>query len=59
MRSAPGGKGRIHTVDSMTSKEGYFAGGDVVNGGSTVVQAVADGKAAAERIALYLENRPK
>lgn len=55
----PDGKGRIHTVDSMTSKEGYFAGGDVVNGGSTVVQAVADGKAAAERIALYLENRPK
>ncbi len=55
----PDGKGRIQTVDGMTSKEGYFAGGDAVNGGSTVVQAVADGKAAAERIDLYLTTRRK
>ena len=31
-----------------TSREGVYAGGDVVNGGATVVQAVADGMKAAE-----------
>jgi len=36
--------------------EKYFAGGDVVNGGKTVVEAVADGKAAAEEIINFLEG---
>lgn len=38
----------------MTSKAGIFAGGDVVNGGRTVVQAVAEGRQAARSIHAYL-----
>jgi NADPH-dependent glutamate synthase beta subunit-like oxidoreductase len=37
-----------------TSKPGVFAAGDVVNGGTTVVQAVAEGRRAAEEIHEYL-----
>lgn len=45
------GRGRI-AVDAalQTSHPRIFAGGDLVNGGSTVVQAVADGKRAAGAI---------
>ena len=35
----------------------FFAGGDVVNGGKTVVQAVAEGKEAAEAMIAYLEKK--
>ena len=35
----------------------YFAGGDVVNGGKTVVEAVAEGKEAAEAMIAYLEKK--
>ncbi len=41
-----------HTL--ATSRNSVWAVGDVVNGGMTVVQAVADGKRAAERIDAYL-----
>ncbi len=41
----------------QTSREGVFAGGDIVNGGDTVVRAVAEGLRAAEEIARYLEER--
>lgn len=34
-----------------------FAGGDWYNGGATVVQAVSDGKKAAEAIDMYIKNR--
>ena len=34
----------------MTSRENIFAGGDIINGGKTVVQAVADGRGAARCI---------
>jgi dihydropyrimidine dehydrogenase (NAD+) subunit PreT len=37
--------------------EGVFAGGDITNGGKTVVQAVADGKEAAAKILSYLEKK--
>ena len=40
----------------MTSKKGVFAGGDAVNGGTTVVQSIAEGKLAAERIDKYLRG---
>lgn len=40
-----------------TSIKGVFAGGDAVNGGETVVQAVADGKKAAEAIDRHLSRR--
>jgi glutamate synthase (NADPH/NADH) small chain len=40
-----------------TSIKGVFAGGDAVNGGDTVVEAVAEGKKAAEAIDKYLSGR--
>ncbi len=40
----------------MTSIPGVFAAGDVVNGGATVVQAVAEGKAAARGVLRYLSG---
>ncbi len=48
-------RGRI-PVDQrmMTCVEGVFAGGDVVRGGGLVVQAVADGKRAADSISDFL-----
>jgi NADPH-dependent glutamate synthase beta subunit-like oxidoreductase len=36
--------------DGRTSRTGVYAGGDITNGGSTVVQAVADGMRAADAI---------
>jgi len=40
----------------MTSRKGVFAGGDSVNGGDTVVQAIAEGKKAADGINKYLKS---
>ena len=40
-----------------TTKEGVFAGGDVVTGPKTVIEAMAQGKRAAASIAAYLEGR--
>ena len=40
-----------------TSRPGIFAGGDVVKGPSTVVEAIAAGKKAAESISKYLEGK--
>jgi formate dehydrogenase beta subunit len=37
-----------------TSREAVFAAGDIVNGGTTVVQAVAEGVKAARQIDTYL-----
>jgi NADPH-dependent glutamate synthase beta subunit-like oxidoreductase len=43
------------TADSLaTSRPGVFAAGDIVNGGTTVVQAVAEGIRAAREIDGYL-----
>jgi NADPH-dependent glutamate synthase beta subunit-like oxidoreductase len=39
-----------------TSRSGVYAGGDIVNGGTTVVRAIADGMRAAEAIDAYLEH---
>ena len=39
----------------QTTRRGVFAGGDAVNGGTTVVQAVAEGMKAAESIDEYLK----
>lgn len=43
-------KNLIETNDFATNIEGVFAGGDIINGGSTAVQAIGDGKKAAEEI---------
>ncbi|MEA3402010.1 MAG: FAD-dependent oxidoreductase [Armatimonadota bacterium] len=42
---------------TRTSRQGVYAGGDIVNGGDTVVQAVADGVRAADEIARFLEGQ--
>jgi NADPH-dependent glutamate synthase beta subunit-like oxidoreductase/2,4-dienoyl-CoA reductase-like NADH-dependent reductase (Old Yellow Enzyme family) len=39
-----------------TSREGVFAAGDIINGGATVVQAVAEGARAAREIDSYLKG---
>lgn len=40
-----------------TSAKNIFTGGDIANGGKTVVEAVAEGKEAACQIATYLEKK--
>ncbi|NLT48826.1 MAG: NAD(P)-dependent oxidoreductase [Clostridiales bacterium] len=41
----------------FTNIEGIFAAGDIVNGGKTVVEAVAQGKSVAESIMNYLSKK--
>ncbi|MDY7041081.1 MAG: FAD-dependent oxidoreductase, partial [Chloroflexota bacterium] len=43
-------------VTLATSREGVFAGGDVVNGPATVIEAIAAGRRAAQAIDQYLEG---
>lgn len=51
-------KGTIKAAeDGTTSADKYFAAGDIVNGGKTVVEAVAAGKAAAASMIAYLEKK--
>lgn len=47
----------IDRVTGQTSNPKYFAGGDCVNGGREVVDAVADGKRAGIGIAAWLEGQ--
>ena len=46
----------IDAETGATSVAGVFAGGDAVNGGTTVVQAVSEGLRAAEGIRAYLDS---
>jgi heterodisulfide reductase subunit A len=53
---------QILTIDRETLQanvEGVFAAGDFVNGPSTVVEAMASGKKAAQAVARYLEGKSK
>jgi NADPH-dependent glutamate synthase beta subunit-like oxidoreductase len=43
--------------DLTTSVEGVFAGGDWARGEGTIVEAVRDGKLAAEKIAAYMKDK--
>jgi len=43
--------------NSMTSKPGVFAGGDIVRGAATVILAMGDGKSAAQSIDRYLKAK--
>lgn len=54
-----GAKGIINTNHDTgaTNVEGIFAGGDVVNGGKTVVEAVGEGKQVAHGINEYLSKK--
>lgn len=45
--------------EGKTNVAKVFAAGDIVNGGKTVVEAVAAGKEAAAAIAAYLEKGVK
>lgn len=47
------------TAKGKTNNKKFFAGGDIVNGGKTVVEAVAAGKEAAATIAEYLQKGVK
>lgn len=52
-------KSNIIQVDKntkATSKKGVFAGGDIINGPALIINAVNDGKIAAESIHNYLEE---
>jgi len=46
----------VDAETGATSVAGVFAGGDAVNGGTTVVQAVSEGLRAAEGIRAYLDS---
>lgn len=53
------GKVMVNAATMQTSNPKYFAGGDCVNGGGEVVDAVAHGKRAAQGIHAALESRPR
>lgn len=53
-----GGLVKVDPETMQTSNPRYFAGGDCINGGATVVQAVHDGKRAARGIDLFLSSGP-
>ena len=45
-----------HEGSFQTSYTRIFAGGDILNGGTTAVQGIDEGRRAAEEIVLFLEN---
>ncbi len=53
------GRGNVVKIDSdmMTSRKGVFSGGDCVRGPASVIEAIADGRKAAEAIDRYLGGR--
>ena len=53
----PNGWIRVDGATGETTQPGIFAGGDAVNGGATVVQAVADGVKAARAIHARLTDK--
>ena len=54
---SPQGTIDLDDTGQIRGYEGVFAGGDVVTGPSTVVEAMASGKAAAWRVISYLEQQ--
>jgi NADH-quinone oxidoreductase subunit F len=52
------GRIRVNAKTLETSLRGVFAGGDLVTGPNTVIDAVAAGKKAAESIDRYLQKKP-
>jgi len=57
LRMGKGSTIQIDPVTLTTSRAGVFAGGDVVTGPATVVQALAAGRLAASRIDDFLRHR--
>lgn len=58
LETLPGGFLKVDKETYMTSRKGVFAGGDAVRGPALAVEAVADGKKAAEEIDGYLLSLP-
>jgi len=54
--SERGNKYIVATDGQVKEYEGVFAAGDVVTGPSTVVEAIASGKATARNVMRYLEG---
>jgi len=52
-------KGCIAARGGKTGVSGVFAAGDIANGGGTVVEAVAEGKAAAAAMIEYMEKKAR
>ena len=50
-------KGLIDAAEDGAAGDKFFAAGDIVNGGKTVVEAVAAGKEAAASMIAYLEKK--
>jgi len=46
----------VDEATMKTSKQGVFAGGDIVSGGATVILAMGAGRTAAKAINNYLTN---
>jgi len=53
-----GGTVRVDPHTLLSNRPGVFAGGDVVRGPNTVVDAIADGKLAAVMIGRHLRGEP-
>ncbi|HHU32572.1 MAG TPA: FAD-dependent oxidoreductase [Clostridia bacterium] len=53
----PWGTFAADSVTKMTQMEGVFAGGDIVRGPDTIINAIADGKQAAASIDKYLGGK--
>lgn len=50
---------KVEEETNQTSREGVFAGGDIVTGGATVISAMGAGRKAAKAIDAYLRRRDK
>ena len=53
------GRVLVNPETQTTANPKYFAGGDCVNGGKEVVDAVAEGMAAAQGIGAWLQTESK
>lgn len=49
----------VNPITMETNMPGLFAGGDVVTGPASVIEAIRDGKRAAESIESYLKTEEK
>ncbi len=47
---------KVNEKNCVTTREGIFAGGDIVGGAATVISAIGDGKRAAKAIDEYLSS---
>ena len=58
LKLTPAGTIAVHPVNLSTNLPGVFAGGDIVTGPASVVEAIKAGKQAARSIHLYLQGQP-